>query len=266
MQANDVSPDSLRADHVEVEIVASDSSFLFIPICKSEPPFDDVRVRKALNLAIDRDALNQALLDGDGEPMWGLFTSGSVFFPSELEDIYAYDPDEAQRLLEEAGATDLEAGIVLTGQPLADRFGEAVAGQWSELGIDASTHTSTNIVEDFFVGVRYPMAAIPLARTGLDKVTRNFQAGSIGNVCDYQNDELDQLVEEIRALEADSEEAIDAWVRMQEILIDEEAGAVWGLFTPQINAFDSERVGGARFVPDVFGNLVLDVTSAYIRA
>jgi peptide/nickel transport system substrate-binding protein len=265
MQANAEDPDALRGGNVVVDRRPSDNSFVWLPICKTQPPFDDVRVRKALNHAIDRDAINQALLDGNGEPQWGFWTSNSIYYPEALEGIYEYDPDLARELLAEAGVTNLRTGIMIVGQPLADRFGEIVAQQWSEIGVQTEVVRSTNIVEDYFNEVKQPFASIPLTRTGVDKVARNFQSGSIGNVCGYDNAELNELVDTVRAVEAGSDEAVAAWARIQELLVGEEAAAIFGVFTPQVNAYNSARVGGVEFVSDVFGNLVLNVREAYIK-
>ncbi len=64
-------------------------------------PFHDVRVRKAANLAIDRDGLVK-LLGGLAVPAKGMVTQSSPWFGKPTFDL-RYDPDEARRLLKQAG-------------------------------------------------------------------------------------------------------------------------------------------------------------------
>ena len=108
-------------------------------------PFDDVRVRRALSLAIDRwgsapDLSKIAIVHTVG----GVTFPGSPLAPSkeELEQIAGYWPDieksraEARRLLKEAGAENLQ---LRAAQPLADQpykyYGIWVVDQWSKIGV-----------------------------------------------------------------------------------------------------------------------------------
>jgi peptide/nickel transport system substrate-binding protein len=71
----------------------------------TKPPFDDVRVRQAINYAIDRDAMADSLLQGTG-------ASASQYIPpsdpgyTPEQDTFTYDPDKAMALLAEAGYPD----------------------------------------------------------------------------------------------------------------------------------------------------------------
>jgi peptide/nickel transport system substrate-binding protein len=90
-------------------------------------------VRLAANLALDRQALNEALLLGVGLP------TGSII-PHRFEhalrlEPYPYDPEQAKRLLAEAGyANGFDAGTIT---PIAPRtnYAEAVAGYLRAIGI-----------------------------------------------------------------------------------------------------------------------------------
>ncbi|HLT58883.1 MAG: ABC transporter substrate-binding protein [Limnochordales bacterium] len=69
------------------------------------PPFDDVRVRQALNYAIDVDLIIEQLLDGLGEPLTTILSPLSFGHNDQLAP-YPYDPEKARALLAEAGYPD----------------------------------------------------------------------------------------------------------------------------------------------------------------
>jgi peptide/nickel transport system substrate-binding protein len=83
----------------------------FIYLRTDQPPFNDVRVRRALSLSIDRKAWNDALLFGEGCVDPGPIPCGlkewkldaSKIEPAKAKYLTGYDPAEAKRLLAEAG-------------------------------------------------------------------------------------------------------------------------------------------------------------------
>ncbi|MHA6512923.1 ABC transporter substrate-binding protein [Tessaracoccus sp. Z1128] len=96
----------------------------------------DVRVRQAINHAIDREGLLQGLESGYGEPTTQIFGPGTEAFIPELEDAYPYDPEKAKALLAEAGYPDgvtivmPQTGFVPPSEP------ELIAGVLAESGIN----------------------------------------------------------------------------------------------------------------------------------
>ncbi|MCW2713088.1 MAG: ABC-type transporter, periplasmic subunit [Frankiales bacterium] len=68
----------------------------------SKKPFNDVRVRQALNLAIDKDAMIKNILAGTASPATGPVYEGHPWYPEDAPK-YSYDPARARALLAEAG-------------------------------------------------------------------------------------------------------------------------------------------------------------------
>ncbi|NBC33936.1 MAG: ABC transporter substrate-binding protein [Alphaproteobacteria bacterium] len=99
------------------------------------PPFDDVRVRRALMHAIDREGVVAGAMFGYGTPI------GSHFAPHhpayvDLTGRYPYDPARAQALLVEAGYADgFSATLTLPPPAYARRGGEIIQAMLAPLGI-----------------------------------------------------------------------------------------------------------------------------------
>ncbi len=69
-----------------------------------EPPFDDVRVRRAISHAIDREALCRVVLRNTGVPAYSMLPPKFPGSPgASVRHIQAYDPERAKALLAEAG-------------------------------------------------------------------------------------------------------------------------------------------------------------------
>lgn len=71
---------------------------------QAKPPLNDIRVRKAISLSLDRDAFIQVLAGGKGE--WALAESDTwreLFTQEEIKSFVKFDPEEAKRLLAQAG-------------------------------------------------------------------------------------------------------------------------------------------------------------------
>ncbi|WP_159501502.1 ABC transporter substrate-binding protein [Microbacterium sp. 18062] len=87
------------------------------------PALGDARVRRAINHAIDGDALLTALRDGRGVVTSQLFGEDSEAFVADLDDEYPFDPARARELLAEAGYAD---GFDITLPDFSAIFGESL--------------------------------------------------------------------------------------------------------------------------------------------
>lgn len=118
-----------------IEQPISGSAWIRIPT--DTPPFDDVRVRQALNHAVDVDAIIEALLGGAGARLANFFPEGGLGFDPALQP-YRYDPDLARSLLAEAGQADgFETDLAYTTTEREDLV-SAVAGFFEAIGVRAN--------------------------------------------------------------------------------------------------------------------------------
>lgn len=96
---------------------ASDKNFGFgfVGFVNSQRPFDDVRVRKAFSLAINRRSVLDTALLGHGRPMTGaLMPQAFAPYAEQLEGTVPYDPEQARFLLKQAGQEGLTVPVVTT--------------------------------------------------------------------------------------------------------------------------------------------------------
>jgi peptide/nickel transport system substrate-binding protein len=113
----------------------------------TNPLFADVNVRQALNYAVDKDLIVEAIYGGRAVSLPGPLSPFNNFVNQSLAP-YPYDPDKALELLTAAGWSDSDGDGILDkeGQPLAFTIdtleewrplAEGVAGMFREIGIDA---------------------------------------------------------------------------------------------------------------------------------
>ncbi|WP_198141810.1 ABC transporter substrate-binding protein [Leucobacter komagatae] len=94
----------------------------------------DPRVRRALSLAIDRQSILESGYFGFGEVASGYFPQ--IYWAATPKSAtYDYDPDEARRLLEEAGRTGLTFDMTVIASADFARISEILKEQWAEVGV-----------------------------------------------------------------------------------------------------------------------------------
>lgn len=105
-------------------------------------PFDNVKVRQALNYAVNKDAIIESVYQGAGQVAKNPIPPTMWSYNDEVKD-YAYDPEKAKALLKEAGfengfETDLWAMPVSRPyNPNARRMAELVQADWEKVGVKA---------------------------------------------------------------------------------------------------------------------------------
>ena len=113
----------------------------------SKPPFDDIRVRWALQMALDLETINRTFYKGYGDttPM-GVIATDGFYIPfeewtQEVKKAYTYDPEGAENLLDEAeyprGSDGIRFKFVFKHEDGMDMsYTELIAAYWREIGVD----------------------------------------------------------------------------------------------------------------------------------
>ena len=197
-----------------------------------EPPFDDVKVRQALNYAIDRESLADVLLNNVVTPAKGVLPPGFPAYNPDL-DGYNYDPDRARRLLSESkyGTDTTEyPTIILTvpgsfGAPVSPVL-EAILATWEEdLGITMEiqqTEWATYLQDlrerrfQIFGGLGW-VADYLDPENFLDGL---FHSESDNNHTSYSNPALDAILERAR-VEQDQQARFELYKQAEQMIVDE---------------------------------------------
>lgn len=136
---SDLVPIAERATNIKYELHAS-TTFYGCFVNYAKPPLDDLRVRQALNYAIDRDEMVNVLASGHGEAGCGVIPRENWGCDPATFRYYDHDPDKAKRLLAEAGHPD---GIDLEAFGWPDqvslRRSEMLTAQFAKSGIRLHT-------------------------------------------------------------------------------------------------------------------------------
>ncbi len=120
---------------------------IYSPLSPFHDPTDphlDVRVREAINRAINREEINETLFSGFGSPhpVWGFHPSLPGWndrWSREFDEKYGFDPDRARELIKESGHEDYPLKLIITqlsGVPEMIPMAEAAFTYLSDIGID----------------------------------------------------------------------------------------------------------------------------------
>lgn len=230
----------------------------YITINVSRPPFDDLRVRQALNYGVDRDALIKVAAKGYGVPQYGPISSAVIGYWPGVEKIgYSYDVDKAKQLLADAGWADSDGDGVLdkdgvklsfkiqalTVAELWTKVAEVLQQQYKPLGIE----TEIDLVEpglywDKVNGGEYDMAVFSLIMLEFDFVVWNYHSSLGYSVPEVKDAALDEALEKTLTT-VDSAER-QQWIDKAQQIIVEQAYSVQ-LYTPQNFFALSKEVKGA---------------------
>ena len=233
-------------DDVEVKTEATDQ-FIYTQMCKNEPPFDDVKVRRAFSLAIDRDELNQAVYQGLGTPAYMTWSKGTPYYVPSIAKAQKYNPKRARKLLAEAGYEDgfTFSTMIVAGFPPTETLTTVLKEQLAKVNITLEIEQSTNYAQEVWAERQTDTATPPWIRSGVEN-TVMFDPGFQANLCTYDDPELNELRENVLNAEPGSPEVKEAWTAWMEF-VHENMLVIYHLYPAAVIAYHSDRVDADKF-------------------
>ncbi|MFS3130742.1 ABC transporter substrate-binding protein [Nocardioides sp. Bht2] len=214
----------------------------------------DVRVRKAVNAAIDRNQLNDRVYGGKAIVADGMFTDDYPFGPGG--DVAGFDREQAKALVAEAKAAGWNGKIRLFGAGPERQRMQALKAMLDAVGMStevkefeqAQLIEQTNVKQDFDL----VLGGLPVGPddAGIMAIRTNLRSDSLRNRTGYQNDALDAALDEMFASVTTEEK--QAAIAKVGTAFDE--GMPW-----VVEGAMEERVAWANNVHGIYANQVTEV-------
>jgi len=218
----------------------------------SRPPFDDPLVRRAIQTAVDAQAIVDGVYEGSGQPAVGAFGPSTAWAPEGAEPTRV-DLDEARSLLDQAGVDPESLSIELMAYNDRPEFADVAAviqDQLGQLGIDVKIRAGeyASLEPDALSG---DFDAFLLSRGYLVDVAdpggylrSDWVCEGGYNIAHYCDPETDRMIQDASAIE-DSEERSAAYAGIAEKLQSEAAS----VFLLHEHGVYGTRAGVANFEP-----------------
>jgi 4-phytase/acid phosphatase/peptide/nickel transport system substrate-binding protein len=222
-------------------------------------PFDDVRVRQALVMAIDRKKMSQAITNGLSRPASNPYGEGS-WVKCKDDGALPNDVEKAKALIKEYGKP-VDFKMLVTATPRGRTVGQVLQQFWKQVGanmeieqVDQATIVPRAFMRQFQLT---PWRIVDLADPE-PQMYANFRTGSAVALANYSNPELDKLLENARVT-ADPAKRTEDYCAVSR-LINKEAIWFW-TFQNTYYAISTAKLKG---LPKMYSG-VIDVSNAWLE-
>ncbi len=210
--------DRFKSDNRFQVIIGSTEGEVPLILNNNKKPFDDIRVRRAVNHAIERKAIIDGATSGYGIPIGSHFPPHHPWYV-DLTNRYPHDIAKAKELLKEAGyANGLDINIKPPPFAYARRSAEIVAAQLMEAGIRVKIEPMewAQWLDIVYKQKNYDMTVVAhVSPWDQDNYTRgkDYYYG-------YQNDEMDKLMKAV-LVESNTDKQKDLYQQIQRKIAEE---------------------------------------------
>ena len=192
-------------------------------------PFDNMKVRQAFGLAVDRDSYTVGVLQNGGRPTTSWIPPGMPGYNADIGKQYAFNPTKAKQLLAEAGFPD-GAGLPkvtflavnndtnkLTAQFLEDQFKKNLGIEVSTEFVESRVYTARLSSGQQQITLQRWSADWPYPDNWLPEL---FGSTGTANYVGYKSAKFDDLVKRA-ALEPDENKRLQLYDEAHKLVIDE---------------------------------------------
>ena len=238
----------------------------YLMMNNQKAPFNDVRVRQAINYAIDKDAYCAVVKNGIATPGTSIIGPSVQFY--KANDPYPYDPEKAKELLAEAGYPDgFTTSVIFASTTANQKQCEFLQQQLAQVGITLELNSLENaVVNEKVQDTTAPgaEAEVEMYVIGWSPSTGDADWGirpllaveseppMSYNICYYENPELDQLLQDALTTADDAKRA-DAYAKAQDIIWED--SPLVCLCTDDNTWATSAGIVDAKLFPDACLNL-----------
>ncbi len=234
---NDIEPDMIpwlqRNSQALIQTLQG-TTFQYIGMNLDHPALKNIKVRQAIAQAIDREAIIRHLLKDTAIPATGLLSPTHWAYEPSVRQ-FAYDPEKAKRLLDEAGFPDPDGAGPLprfklsyktTTLELRRRIAEVIREQLNQIGIELEVRAYEwgTFYGDIKKGNFHLYSLAWVGIMDPDILYTLFHSGSIPPSGDnrgrYRNPQVDRLLEQGRRV-ADADHRMQIYRAVQKILAEE---------------------------------------------
>jgi len=215
-------------------------------------PFDDIRVRQAINYAVNKDEIIEAVAFGKGTKLGSnLSPIFKQYYQEGLENTYSYNVEKAKSLLEEAGLKD---GFSTTlSVPSNYQFhvdtAQVIVQQLSKVGIQVKIEPVEWAVwlDRIYKGRDYDTTIIGLdGKLNPHDILSKYISSASNNFFNYKNPEFDTTLSQALT-EIDLNKRVELYKKAQTILTND-AAAVY-IMDPNLNVALKKNIGGYKQYP-----------------
>lgn len=190
------------------------------------PPFDNLKVRQALEYAIDKKAVIDTAQFGLGVPIGSHLPPATDYYV-DLTGKYPYSPDKAKQLLTEAGFPNGFETTIILPQPydFHIRNGQVIAEQLAKVGIKCKLQTMEwgTYLTQVYNGRQYALTTLGhTGRLDPDPFLNRYVSTSKENYMNYSNPKYDELTKQA-AVETDMKKRHEIYAQMETMLADDAA-------------------------------------------
>ena len=225
-------------------------SYTYMGLNLKKDIFKDINIRKGINLAIDKEAILEVVLNGEGEIASSPVAKGIKGYNSSLKNI-GYDKSEASKLLIPLKNKTLT--LATMSNSIDIQTAEIIAGYLKEVGVDIQIAVlepsiywvKTNSGEfDMFIGSWGSVTGD--SDYALYPTHHSNAFGPLGNRTFFNNKQVDNLLEEARStLDENKREYI--YQKIQEIIVDNSSEVM--LFYRDLNGAVNKKIQGFELYP-----------------